>query len=763
MRTTTGREEFEVYEHRVIGRGETGILCCGRQLSERRAVTIKLLRERVDLSSEDLLRCQREVELLERLKSENVHRVIGTGVWKERTFFALEALEGELLSHLIRGGSRFDTDEILHVGEGVARALQAAWSSGIVHGAIRPSNIFLTSDGTVKVSGFGTKRCQEARPESPSQLAVLRYLAPEQWFAKPLDVQSDLYSLGVVLYELATGKPPFDGFDSATSLQYQMAYVDPPSPRAGGSLIPPELDRLIMRCLEKSPSRRIPTPKKFVEELAGIHRSSKTPRIPKAPSDDLGDFEVFEDQIVGEGGMGTLYRGKQRSLERPVAIKVIRGIFTGNPECVQRFRREGELLAEINDPTVVQVFGTGTWRGRLFYAMELVEGADLAAILDQGRKFSSAEILDIAGGVARALRAAWKFKIVHRDIKPSNILITPDQRIKVADFGLAKSLRIPRTDSKLLAGTSEYLSPQQAVGQNVDIRSDLYSLGIVMYELVAGRTPFRGDGSQTGVIYQHVYEAPPPVWEFVPEVPRSLARLIHRCLRKNPQERPADPECFLGELEEARRELSRPVSPVLKPSGTSILRRAGRWWRQRRWTLAAGAGLLALGGIVGLRAMLAPGSAHDPRGPSIRKTYDLAVDLGDFPSALKIAESAFGRNSREFRNAQIGIQETRILEDEREARACVHAMDWEAAAAHYRKLLAQVEGSRKENVVRAEAYCRDLAEGRRLEREGLGAAALQAYRRLRDQGSPHEDYLNERIRALEDGAELGGPPGSGIR
>src|SRR4029079_16481943 len=164
------------------------------------------------------------------------------------------------------------------------------------------------------------------------------------------------------------------------------------------------------------------------------------------PPDEPGDFDIYEDQVIGEGGMGILYRARQHSLGRPVAVKVIRDVFTASPEFVQRFRQEAELLAQVNHPNVVQVFGTGTWHGRLFYAMELVEGQDVASRLRDKQRFTSEEVLHVADGVARALAAGWKYRIVHRDIKPSNLFLKPDGRAKGEALRLAKSLRSPRSD-----------------------------------------------------------------------------------------------------------------------------------------------------------------------------------------------------------------------------------------------------------------------------------------------------------------------------
>src|SRR5688572_4469941 len=243
----------------------------------------------------------------------------------------------------------------------------------------------------------------------------------------------------------------------------------------------------------------------------------------------MSDYEIHEDQILGEGGMGTVCRGRQISLDRLVAIKIIRNDLVDTPTYVERFRREAELLGQVIDGHVVQVFGAGEHKGRMFYAMEFIEGEDLASRLLRGQIFTDVDILRIAHGVGSALKAAWKFRIVHRDIKPSNIMITPDQSVKVADFGLARSLHRAPVHTMTIAGTAKYLSPEQGMGEPLDIRSDIYSLGVVLFELATRHTPFDGD-SPTSLIYDHVHSQPPSVKDLCPEVRDDVAALIMKCL-----------------------------------------------------------------------------------------------------------------------------------------------------------------------------------------------------------------------------------------
>jgi serine/threonine-protein kinase len=741
-------DDYEILEDQILGQGDTGILCRGRQRSAGRDVLIKLLRREIAADPEATGRLRREAESAGRLRDPSVAQVLGAGAWKGRLFWAMEPVEGQSLASYLREGHRFTTEEILHVAEGVGKALRAASRCGLVHGAIRPSHILLAHDGSVKVLDFGLTRGLNLPVDSPLLAGLWRYLAPERVTGEPPDLRSDLYSLGVVLYELATGKPPFEGYDSPTSLVYQLLYVQPASPRDLGSSIPRDLERVILRCLSKVREDRYAGPDDFLADIEAVRQATRTPLPATSPdAADAGDFEIFEDQILGEGGMGTLYRGRQKSLGREVAIKVIRGVFTTNPDFVQRFRREAELLAQVNDPAVVQVFGTGTWKGRLFYAMELVEGEDLAGLLQKGRRFTVDEILHVAEGVGGALRAAWKYKIVHRDIKPSNILLTRDGHVKVADFGLAKSLRVPRTDSHLIAGTSEYLAPEQGIGQRVDIRSDLYSLGVVLYELAAGRPPFRWEGSFTSVIYQHVHAAPPPLKRAGGDLPEELRRLIERCLAKRPEDRYPTPEAFLEEVRAIRARLQPPAGvgsegergaePSAAPRRTSFLARAGLL------AALAAAAYLALAGGTRLRE-----GSRPPRTDEFGPAYELALGLGDYDAALELAARCRGRDSREFREAERLRTEARALELEAALKSRLAERDWAGAVALYIELLRIAPPERRPALERGLEYCRDLARAEELERRGQVAAALAIYRRWADAPGSHREFLRERIRAL---------------
>jgi len=278
----------------------------------------------------------------------------------------------------------------------------------------------------------------------------------------------------------------------------------------------------------------------------------------------IGDFEIFKDHLLGKGAWGEVYRGRQVSLERPVAVKILKKELSADEEFVRRFMREAKCIAQLIDENIIQVYGAGVHEGAYYFAMEFVQGLPLQKFLDRGRKFSTDDIIYIGRAVAKALKAAWESpeQVVHRDIKPSNIMVSfsssliassrkPDTndsiafvdvnineaKIKVMDFGLAKvassSAGKDATMVGTIIGTPKYISPEQGLGNPADIRSDIYSLGIVMYEAVAGRIPFDSD-SAIELIRSHIYAEPPPPSLFNDRIPGNLEKVILKGIKKNP-------------------------------------------------------------------------------------------------------------------------------------------------------------------------------------------------------------------------------------
>jgi serine/threonine protein kinase len=243
--------------------------------------------------------------------------------------------------------------------------------------------------------------------------------------------------------------------------------------------------------------------------------------------------------VIGRGGMSTVYRGTDLSLDRVVAVKVAMDpLLERDPVYASRFKREARATAALNNPGVATVFDAGADGPTRYIVMEYVEGRDLAAILREERPLEIRRAERIAEQVAGTLAAAHAAGIVHRDIKPGNIMVTPQERVKVLDFGIARTTDgVNLTQTASVLGTAPYMAPEQAMGQPADARSDIYSLGCVLYEMLTGRPPFMGD-LPAAVLHQHVRVDPKPPSQLNPKVPPALDALVMQLLAKSPDDRP---------------------------------------------------------------------------------------------------------------------------------------------------------------------------------------------------------------------------------
>jgi hypothetical protein len=241
-------------------------------------------------------------------------------------------------------------------------------------------------------------------------------------------------------------------------------------------------------------------------------------------------------QVLGQGGMARVHQGLDRQLDREVAIKVLAPPFDRDHEFVERFRREARAAAGLSHPNIVAVFDSGSDDGTNFIVTELVEGETLAERLRRDGPMPPADAVAVAVDIARALAAAHARGLIHRDIKPGNVMLLPDGRVKVVDFGIARAAGSDTlTHTGVVLGSTAYLSPEQAGGQPVDERADLYALGCVLYEMLTGRVPFSAD-TPIATMYRHVNEEAPPPSTISPVQPE-LEDVVLRCLEKDPKRR----------------------------------------------------------------------------------------------------------------------------------------------------------------------------------------------------------------------------------
>jgi serine/threonine-protein kinase len=267
--------------------------------------------------------------------------------------------------------------------------------------------------------------------------------------------------------------------------------------------------------------------------------------------------------------MAEVYLARDRLLDRLVAIKILFPEFATDPSFVARFRREAQAAANLNHPNIVGVYDWGKERGTYYIVMEYVDGRSVSEILRSEGPIEPKRAAVIAADVAAALGFAHRKGVVHRDVKPGNVLITTTGEVKVADFGIARAMTATSEDNLTqtgsVMGTATYFSPEQAQGKPVDARSDLYSLGVVLYEMACGKPPFQGD-SPVAIAYKHVQEPIPPLSERVPDIPADYQAIVERALAKDPDDRYPDGAAMRADLLRFRdgRAIT-PVNPV--PTG----------------------------------------------------------------------------------------------------------------------------------------------------------------------------------------------------
>jgi tetratricopeptide (TPR) repeat protein len=258
---------------------------------------------------------------------------------------------------------------------------------------------------------------------------------------------------------------------------------------------------------------------------------------------------------LGRGGMGIVYKAHDTVLDRPVAFKVLPDALKENPQALKNFLREAKNAAQLNHPNIVTVYDAGEQGGNYYIAMEYVDGHTLKDIVKHRGRIAPGGIVHVLGQLCEALAYAHDKKIVHRDVKTANAMWTRDRKAKIMDFGLARVVEEVRNHTTVVSGTPYYMSPEQTLGKNVDHRTDIYSLGVTVFELATGTLPFR----EGNLPYHHVHTPPPDPRERVPDLPDTIAAIILRCLRKDPADRYASVREILAELRAGSRRSPAPA------------------------------------------------------------------------------------------------------------------------------------------------------------------------------------------------------------
>jgi serine/threonine-protein kinase len=342
------------------------------------------------------------------------------------------------------------------------------------------------------------------------------------------------------------------------------------------------------------------------------------------------------EELVGTGGMSSVFRAHDRLLDRKVALKILHQQYNDDDDYVERFRREARAVATLSHPNIVTVIDRGDHEGRQFIVFEYVEGENLKRLIERRGPAPVSTALELGMQIARGLSFAHQQGLIHRDVKPQNVLLNGDGQAKVTDFGIARSLDVQHgmTQTGTVLGTSDYIAPEQAQGQRVDEHTDVYSLGVVMYELLTSEVPFPGENF-VAVAMRHINEPPPAIRDKRPDVSPRLEAAVQRAMAKDPADRFQTMAEFCQELEACLAEA--------QAAGTQVAPSVARPRRARGpspWPLVAVlAALLAIGGAV---AYLVLHGVHT--GPSGSRASGGGSGTGGGGAAHLVAVTAYDPN-----------------------------------------------------------------------------------------------------------------------
>lgn len=703
------------------GMGEVFLATAGGIEGAERPCVVKIIRREHAEDPSFLARFFDEARVQAQLDHPGVARVLEASTDPEgKPFVVVEYIEGRNLAEVRNRGSQLNavigwaeavavavslSEALAHVHE---RTDSNGMPLGIVHRDLSPQNVMIGYGGDVKLIDFGTARGENRRCQTVSGVVLAKpgYVAPEVANNQPGGIASDLYALGVILWELVAGRRFLTG-DPAAHVAAVAAGRRNPPPIAELVKAPVELDTVIARLTAPRIEDRFATGREAATELVRVLKKAPSlangergvrariatvmerlyPAEPARSRADLGrllatarsaeptrqtsapapsplpagvDQSLFPGtryrilREVGRGSMGVVYEAHHVDLGRVVALKVLPKERCQSPEMETRFRREARSIARLRHPNLVQLhdFGVST-DGRPYYAMELLEGETLEQYLARERGMDWREAARIGVETCGALEAAHAAGLVHRDIKPGNVFITRDGKLKLLDFGIVQVSpeEAPADPEALhLIGTAEYMAPEQATGEAIDERADLYALGAVLYELVTGRLPHVA-ATTIALIDRKLRVAPESPRERAPGrgIPKGLDRAITRALARFPAQRFRSAAEMRGALEAAiaapsrARVVRRRVAATVMVACATLLGVVSVKSARNPDVRARAVALLAPAtGRLGLHAPTAPAApaAASNEDPAVAVLYDAPKPAGEAPTAAPAAAPA---------------------------------------------------------------------------------------------------------------------------
>ncbi len=477
----------------------------------------------------------RETETLAQLDHPAIRHVYAAGEIASFAFRTANWIEGESLADALRRGPR-PIPQCMSLIRDLLAALEHAHARGIIMRRIVPSTLMINTGGQGVITDlrYSNWCLPYLQPMETDDASAAAYMAPEVRAGEAGEPASDVYTVTANIYAALTGNPP----------DPDPARIVPP--RQLRQAIPAAVERVILRALSQVPKGRYYTATEMLEDFVSdagtfqvlaaaptVTESGFERRLRRALGDD---YELLEE--IGAGGFGRVYRARDLALERDVAIKVLHPALIADPGVMERFRREAQLAARLRHPNIVSILDIMGRAGLTWYTMEYVPGSNIAQVVQRHGNFTLEQTERLLNEALSALEHAHGMGLIHRDLKPENMLIEPDGRLRITDFGLALALRGGARfgGATSRSGTPQFAAPEQLLGERVDQRADLYSLGAVSYFVLLGRPPFSGKTPEQ-ILAKQTTDDVPPLSAERRDVPRELEEVLRRALRSDPAER----------------------------------------------------------------------------------------------------------------------------------------------------------------------------------------------------------------------------------
>jgi serine/threonine protein kinase/Tol biopolymer transport system component/ABC-type branched-subunit amino acid transport system substrate-binding protein len=559
----TINDRYRVLEQISADHLATSYLARDQTLNEM--VVLKVIHPELVAGSQLLDRFLSEADKLQKLTAPQALKALDCAQLAEGPYVVFQYTGGKTLADLCQAAGALSLERALDIANQLGMCLVDAHAHNLVHRDLRPANILLDGDGQVRVTDFGLAWGLDlGQLMADGRLEASVYHAPELAAGAETDARADLYSLGALLFQMLTGQPP-------------STEDEEPRPSRHVPDLPPEIDDLVIGCLAEDQEDRPQNAAEFLEGIDQVLRDVSTaPGAGPMGMEEalvghtLGPYRLVEK--LGRGGMATVYKGYEASLDRYVAIKVLPQHFAQDSTFLTRFRREAKAIARLNHPNIVPVFNFGKQRDLTYIAMQYVEGGTLKDSL--GQPMPSQRAVKLVLQIARALSYAHKRDVVHRDVKPANVLIAESDWPLLSDFGLARMMgsSVQLTQTGVGVGTPSYMSPEQGQGLKVDGRSDIYSLGIMLYEMLTGAVPFQAD-TPLAVVLKHITAPLPMPREINPDIPEPVERIILKATAKDPAHRFQTAEELIDALERvlAGLPVEAPPIPVEAGEATAVV------------------------------------------------------------------------------------------------------------------------------------------------------------------------------------------------